>query len=178
MVAAALLSACATAHRTYLPPDASHLKASTARVSTAVDKAHNAARAAQTAVNNAQKTETAVQAEVRKLKAVPETVFTGLDNLEKQLHEAHAEQDNLEQSLREADVAKAEVERDKTAYFEAAQKLADEATAERDKRIADENKLHWYRVHWYGAWILLGGGIIACAIFALVKTGIIAGLKL
>jgi hypothetical protein len=48
-------------------------------------------------------------------------------------------------------------------------KLADDATAEREARIAVEKKLSWYRWHWWGSWIALGAGVLACGAFAFLK---------
>ncbi len=52
-----------------------------------------------------------------------------------------------------------------------AQKLADNATDERNSRIKAEKNLSWYRWHWWGSWIVLGAGVIACIILAVIKWG-------
>ena len=44
-----------------------------------------------------------------------------------------------------------------------------------------KKKLWWYRLHWWGSWIVLGLGVVACVVVAILKfTGklAIAGAKL
>jgi hypothetical protein len=179
--AACLFSSCATRPRAYAPPDAARINASTHRVSVAVDRAHTSARKAQTSVSEAVKRTAEVREETRKLKDVPPTLLAKVNELDSNLRSAQVEQALLEKQLVEADAAKAQVEKDKTDYFAAAQKLADEATAERDKRIKVEKALSWYRWHWWGSWIVLGLGIVACGLLAFLKfTGrlAIAGSRL
>lgn len=173
-----MFCSCATRPHTYTPPDAGKLKASTQRVAKAVEQAHQNARKAQERVNTAAETTKRVQDEIAKLENVPPTVTAGMTQIQEELDNAKQAQASLEKDLVEADAAKAEVEKDKEAYFKAAQSLADSATAERDLRIKAEKALHWYRVRWWGAWIVLGAGVIACGIWTLLKFGIIAGSKL
>ena len=35
--------------------------------------------------------------------------------------------------------------------------------------MTTEKKLSWYRWHWWGSWIALGAGVIACGLLALLK---------
>jgi uncharacterized NAD(P)/FAD-binding protein YdhS len=34
---------------------------------------------------------------------------------------------------------------------------------------AANKKLWWYRLHWWGAWVMLGLGVAACLVFAFLK---------
>lgn len=109
------------------------------------------------------------RAAVSKLKNVPPEIIQGLADQEAKLAEAQTTQKELETHLTEADQAKAQVEKDKLEYFGSAQKLADDATNERNARIKAEQSLHWYRVHWILTWGLFGLGILLSAIFAIAK---------
>lgn len=160
---------CATHPKTYHPPDPARLNASTARVAKAVESAHAHAKSAQQNVKNASETAKAVREEVKALPDVPVTLSEKINTLESQLALATKDQIILEADLTTANTAKAQVEKDKADYFVAGQKLADDASAERDQRIAVEKKLSWYRWHWWGSWIVLGLGVLACGVFAFLK---------
>lgn len=172
------LSACATRPHTYAPPNPGKLIQSTGRVSVAVDRAHQHAREAKTKVEEATTITGQVKEEAGKIKDVPPQLLERIDALESKLGEASAAQGSLEKDLQEADQAKKQVETDKTEYFAAAQKLADSASKERDQRITVEKKLSWYRWHFWLSWIVLGLGVVACIVFALIKFGVITWLKL
>lgn len=124
----------------YTPPDASKLRASTTRVSVAVDRAHTHAREAQGKVNEAAAIAKKVHEETKRIENVPPSVVEGLVSLELRLDEARQTQASLEKDLVEADQAKADAKRDGEAYFQSAQKLADYATDERAKRIKAEKE--------------------------------------
>jgi hypothetical protein len=47
--------------------------------------------------------------------------------------------------------------------------LADHDKKETDRANKLDKALWWYRLHWWGAWIMLGLGILACAVFAFLK---------
>lgn len=162
-------TSCATAPRTYQPPSPAKINASTARVAHAVDAAHASARSAQAKVNDARKRAKLAREEAAKVKDLPPIVTKAINDLGAELEDATKLQMELEIHLKEADTAKAQVEKDKADYFAQAQKLADAASDERTKRIADEKKLSWYRWHWYGSWIALGLGVVACLVFAFLK---------
>lgn len=181
LAAATLLTSCATRPHVYAPPNPSKLKASTTRVSVAVDRAHVHAREAKTKVDEASQIAKEVGEETRALQNVPVTLLQRQNDLERKLDESSLAQAALEKDLVEATLAKAQVEKDKTDYFAAAQKLADSASEERVQRVSVEKKLSWYRWHWFGSWIVLGLGVLAIIVLAFLKfTGrlAIAGLKL
>lgn len=166
---ALILSSCATQPRTYQPPDATKLKASTGKLSKEVEASHIAARKAQASVKEASEMAKHAKAEVAKIKNVPPTVTQEINDLNDRLIAAQQQQQELEQHLAEADKARAEVEKDKADYFVKAEKLAEDATRENGKAVKAEKSLSWYRWHWWGSWIVLGVGIIACIIFAVIK---------
>jgi chromosome segregation ATPase len=138
-------------------------------VSTAVTNAHQHAKEAQGKVVEASVLAKQVQTEAAALKDAPPTLVAKVNELEGKLNETTQSQTKLESDLQEADKAKAQVEKDKTDYFDSAQKLADAASQEREKRIKAESSLHWYRMHWWGAWIVFGLGILACIVLAVLK---------
>lgn len=47
--------------------------------------------------------------------------------------------------------------------------VTDKANEYSAKYSAAEKSLWWYRLHWWGAWIMLGLGVLACAIVAFLK---------
>jgi hypothetical protein len=47
--------------------------------------------------------------------------------------------------------------------------LAAHDKKETDRANVLDKKVWWYRLHWWGAWIALGLGVIACGIFAFLK---------
>lgn len=160
---------CATRPHTYLPPDATKLKTSTTRVSTAVAAAHASANKARTTVSAASAMAKHAKTEVAKIKNVAAALVQEIADLDSKLTDAQAQQTELDNHLREADVARAQVEKDKADYFANAKKLADQATAENAARIKAERSLSWYRWHWYLGFIILGGGIILCIVIAILK---------
>lgn len=86
--------------------------------------------------------------------------------------------DAAQKHLVETDAREAELEQKQREYYENAQKLADKATDENAHRIKAEKKLSWYRWHFWGSWIALGSGVIACAVAAFLKWGTKWGAKL
>lgn len=142
LVCGLLLGACATAPRNYVPPDSAKLRASTARVSKAVDSAHASARAAKAKVDEARLRQKEISTEVKKLKDVPPELIAKIDAQDATLGEAGVHQEALETHLTEADKAKADVEKDKTDYFAKAQKLADDATKDNHRSLAVEQEVN------------------------------------
>lgn len=170
------LCSCATSPKTYAPPSPTKLQQSTQRVSKAVTAAHTHANQAKQKVQEATEIAHEVAKEAATVKTLPPTLLGHINDLEAKLDETRTSQSNLEADLVEADKAKTQVEQDKTEYFSAAQKLADAATIERDKRIKDETTLHWYRVHFFLGWIIFGTGVLACVVLAILKiSGKLAG---
>lgn len=138
------LCSCATAPRTYRPPDSTRLKASTQRLSKAVDSSHASARKAQASVNESAKRLKEVKAETAKIKNLPASVVESISALAASITQAQTDQVLLEQHLTEADKAKAEVEQDKTDYFAAAGKLAADATNDNHRSLAVEAEVNKY----------------------------------
>lgn len=61
------------------------------------------------------------------------------------------------------------------------QTLIDHDAATTEKLNKSNTALNWYRLHWWGSWIALGFGVLACLVVAFLKfTGrlAIAGAKL
>lgn len=192
LVAIALsFTACATRQKTYAPPDATKVNASAKRLSAAVTKASDTAIRAQAKVAEAQQSADRVAADsvtvinqVNELaKLVPPELLPKVTDLQtaveaQQIEEgnlsthlagAQKEQAQLTKDLDEAKAAKIELQTNQAKYQADAQGLADDASVERNARIADEKKLSWYRWHWWGSWIALGAGVLACGVFAFLK---------
>jgi hypothetical protein len=49
------------------------------------------------------------------------------------------------------------------------QDQTDKLNSTQDKLDKAAKALWWYRLHWWGAWVMLGLGILACGIFAFLK---------
>lgn len=183
------LGACATAPRHYQPPDPTKMNASRQRLGTAVTKSRATATKAKSQVGEAKKISASVNEKLTALKKkVPKELVPVVEEIEvaqkqqdAKLTETIETQTVLEGQLTEADNAKLQHEKDDLEYQGKAGTLADTATAERNARIKAEKALSWYRWHWWGSWIALGAGILACGVFAFLKfTGrlAIAGAKL
>lgn len=48
-------------------------------------------------------------------------------------------------------------------------KQTDKLNETQDKLDKTAKALWWYRLHWWGAWVMLGLGVLACAVFAFLK---------
>jgi chromosome segregation ATPase len=185
------LSGCAIHHKTYSAPDAAKVNASEKRLSDAVTKATDAAARAQSHIEAAQKAadraaaesasvinltgQLAIQvpehlrSEVAELRTAVDAQQSAEGELSVQLAGAYKDHGELRGHLEEANQAKAEALQARTEYQNEAGQLARRATEERDRRISAEKKLSWYRWHWWGSWIALGAGVIACGLFAFLK---------
>lgn len=132
-----------------------------------------------------------VHEDLVKLKdAVPEPIKPAVDQIIEEHAAAEAEQTlltdtiataadlhvQLESQIKETETQELELEKRET-YFEEqltiyradALKLASDASEERRLRVIDEKSLSWYRWHWWGSWIALGLGVLACVIVAILK---------
>jgi hypothetical protein len=178
-----LLGACA---HTYHAPSNAKLEASTARLANAVAKATNTAERARAHVEAAQtaaKKETVTAKELGKqvdelVALLPPELKERGDALKKafaqdqsdvgeivtNVYGAQLDHAQLTKDLVEAHTAKLEVDVDKQEYYDKTEKLAAIATKQ-------SKNLAWYRLHWWGSWIALGLGVLACIIFAIVKWG-------
>ena len=60
-----------------------------------------------------------------------------------------------------------------TRQIDAKQREVDALQTDRDRLKTEldaaSSKLWWYRLHWWGAWIMLGLGLLACLAFAFLK---------
>ncbi len=52
---------------------------------------------------------------------------------------------------------------------EQVQKQTDKLNATQDKLDKTAKALWWYRLHWWGAWIVFGLGVVACILLAFLK---------
>jgi SpoU rRNA methylase family enzyme len=193
-----LLGACA---HVYHAPDNAKLEASTARLSNAVVKATNAVTKASGTAERAKSQVDAAQKAADVEAVTSATVLNQLDDLLKVLppelkskgdalktavvqdqsdigeivthvNGAQKEQSQLTKDLlaaadanKESAAADAQVQTDKAEYYAKTDKLAATAT-----KLS--SKLAWYERHWWGSWIALGAGVIACIIFAALKWGV------
>lgn len=177
VLCALLLGACATPPRKYQPPDATKMNASRQRLGQAVEKSRATAGKAKSQVVEAQKISVTVNEKLMALKKkapkelVPliEEIEAGQKEEDGKLTEAIGTQTVLESQLTEADAAKVQHEKDDGEYQGKAQLLADNATKENQSAVSAEKKLSWYRWHWFGSWIVLGLGVLACGVFAFLK---------
>jgi chromosome segregation ATPase len=80
-------------------------------------------------------------------------------------------QDTLDQGISKTEADEQKLEGKQKDYYGEAVKLAKIAT---DK----DSDLAWYRRHWWGSWIALGAGVIACVVAAILKWGVKWGAKL
>jgi signal transduction protein with GAF and PtsI domain len=109
--------------------------------------------------------------------SAPSQAEAAADAQRAKLDEAIGWNNRLEGHLRDAESARATLQKAQEEYVQKALKLADDASTERAARVKAENALHWYRWHWWGSWIALGLGVLACVVFALLKaTGKLAFL--
>jgi uncharacterized protein YhaN len=184
--AASLLGACATSHKTYQPPSNVKLEASTKRLAAAVEKATSTAARAREHIEAAQaaaKKEAVTAKELGKqvdelIALLPPELKPRGDALKKAVAEdqadvgdiathvygAQLEHVQLGKDLFEANAAKLQVNEDKREYYANASKLAQDATDEREARIAAEKQLTKEKVF---RWLWrIGGGFFVLLIIA------------
>jgi hypothetical protein len=183
-----LFGACATTHKTYQPPPNAKLEASTKRLSEAVARASNATErvtshvvAARKAADKEATSSATVLTQLEDLiKVLPPELKAKGDALKKAVVEdqgdigeivthvdgAQTELGQLRKYVDEAKSADAQVKTDKNEYYRNAQKLANDATSEREARIKAESQLvkeKWIRILWR-----IGGGLIVALISGVV----------
>lgn len=186
-----LLAGCAGRPKHYAPPDASAVIASSRRLATAVDSATRSAERAAVAVESAKaiaQRESALGAEaqtklatllrvtppelqplVDEIKAKVDELSVEHENMIARIEDAGREHATLRQQLHEAQAAKAQFASDAERYLASAQKLADDASRENARALKAEKALSWYRWRWWGSWIVLGLGVVACGIVGFLK---------
>lgn len=177
LVLAVVLSGCATRPKQYSAPDPAKMNVSSQRLGTAVTKARATASKARSEVSEAAATSKPVKEKLVELKkVVPLEHASAVSDIQVaheitvlKLDEAIATQTTLDKELQEAEAAKQQLQSDQAQYVTDAGKLAEEATAERNKRIKVEKALSWYRWHWWAAWVVAGAGIVICIILAITK---------
>lgn len=150
---------CAT---TYHAPDMSKLNASTEREAKAVKAATASNAKAKSAIDRARKRQKEIAQETRKIKDVPKALVDKIAAQEADLAEAQTSQVETDKHLGEAKAADDDVQKDKAAVKVAGDKLAADATRESAARAN-------YARHWFIGWIVLGTGIIAAVLFAVLK---------
>ncbi len=188
-----MLAGCATRPKQYQPPDKTAVNAATFHVKQDSQKSHEIAGAGKKLIASAQEkadsvvvishnidveTEAVLKAAPDELKPQLMELTKNIDalqvkevELQTDLRDAWGRANDLEQNLIISDRHITDLEKQQGEYFLNAQKLADDATNERNARIKAEKAESWYRWHFWGSWIVLGAGIIACIVFAVLKWG-------
>lgn len=191
LVSCAALCACATRPKTYQPPSSSKIIASSQRVSSTVTKAQTTAAKAQKQVKDAKSTaeevvavSAIVERQVQDVPNAPPELLNTINRLmvkegilTSQLFDANQTNDMLFHELGAAQTARIDLQKDQVEYIANAQKLANDATSERDGRIKAEKALSWYR--WHSLFLKLVTGLIVLVIIGVLflwLTGKLAGL--
>lgn len=179
-----LLSSCATKHKTYRAPDPAKVHAATRQVEDDLVEARKLSREARKFVTDAQKNADVIttrsldlhQKAVVLMTAVPEPFKAQALEIVKGIAEQQADEAELTRNLSGAQAKNEELEKHQTKtdkdvaalkqeqanYFRNAQKLADDATMEREHRIKAEKQLvkeKWIRILWK-----IGGGFVVVLI--------------
>lgn len=191
LLALALCAGCATRSKKFDAPDSSKLIASSRRLNQAVADSEASAKEANDSLSKAQsssddegKAIATIEPKLDNLFKVapvdlrPEiaSIQSDVSDLHTQhamtvahLQETQSHHAELAVHLQEADVAKADVQKFAPAYFDSVNKLAKQATELSATVASQANTISWYRWHWWGSWIALGAGIIACGFLAFLK---------
>jgi TolA-binding protein len=157
------LTACGTTHKTYQPPDSTKLKASVARLNTAIKKSHSTAAASRTKVNEAITKNDEIKVESLALdlkldelkKVAPAELQPQIEEIQKLREAQQQRQDEQEKILADAQhlnnqlakentevvTAQDDVHKNGEQYLTDAQSLANNATEEREARITAESQL-------------------------------------
>lgn len=199
MAAVALIAGCATRPRTYQPPDSKKMDEARQKLSTDVEKAsvsakkvHEHVQAAQTSAGKVVKFSGAIEVKLGQLHGrVTAELRPAVEDIQSDVTAIKSEEGVLTGKLTDAttaekeltvDLSQAQMDKDSltkeaATYATNAQKLADNATAERDKRIDAEKKLSWYRWHSWLMKIATGLIILLIVVVAFLWfTGRLAGL--
>jgi len=183
-----LLGACVTTHKTYQPPSNAKVEASTKQVKTDIAAAHQLATDSRKSVVEAQKnadtltvTSATLEGKATELEAaVPDAfkpamheIVSGISEMQAtegtltmNLAQSNTKNDALEAKLVQLETHESQLEQNQSEYYANAQKLANNATAEREFRIKAEDQLvkeKWIRILWK-----IGGGFVVLVIIALV----------
>lgn len=191
LAAAFACAGCAHTARHYSAPDSVAMVKSGRQLSAAVKAARANAEAATASVKAAGK-QSAAQSEtltttaqkladlfrlsppeLRPLVAEVQSQVAALESgQEQEDEELAAANDQLYQEnaqLSAATAADAQHLAEQTKYIAEANAITARANTAEAGWAADSQKLAWYRLHWWGAWIALGTGLLAIAAFAFLK---------
>lgn len=190
-IAALFITSCATPKRTYQPPDATEVNRLTGEVKSGITKSREAFKGGRTDIESSQKEVDALSlASVDLLKQIDElgkvapavlqprigSIKLGFDKfqshedaLTSHLAAGWTKINDGEQVIIITQAKEIELEKKQAGYYAEAKTLADNATAENRARVSAEEKLHWYRMHWWGTWIACGAGIILFLVLAFLK---------
>ena len=180
------LTACSTPYKKYAPPDATKLKASAAKLNTAIKKSQSTAKKAKAKHVEAQQTTDTIKVEqidldkkieelmknapdelkpfVKEVQDASKAQTARVETLETQLKEGYALHEELAKDNQAVTAAEGDVHRDGRAYLAGAQTLADDATMEREFRRKAEAQLFKNKLFkWLG-----GGAIVITIVIAIV----------
>lgn len=160
LIAAMLLTSCVTSRKTYHPPKDAKVKAATVDLNVKVGRARDTAKKAKTATKEAK-----AKVIVLREKAPPE-MKPLVAEVDEALSRAIAWNTQLEIQLREAETARSTLQAAQDEYAGGAAGLAQDATNERNFRIAAEKQL--MKEKWLSLLWKLGGGAVALGIIALI----------
>lgn len=176
-----VLCSCATK---YHPPDATQVVETTKKVKAGIRKASENAKVVSETIKKAQEStdkitilstdisgrlEEIIKIAPPELKPPLALLQTDVNDIKTEeaslssfLISAYTKQSEQEKTLTETQAHEIELEGHQQVYQDRAQKLADVATKQ-------STKLAWYQWHWWGSWIALGIGVLACLAFVVLK---------
>lgn len=189
-----LFTACGTTYKKYSPPDATKLKASATKLNQSIKKSQTTAKKAKEKHVVAQQTTNTIKEEqinldqkidvlmknapaelqpfVKELQDLSKTQNTRIELLEGQLREGFKLHEELERDNAAVTSAENDVKRDGTEYLNKAQKLADDATMEREyRRKAESENLKMKILKWLGGGAIILFVITGIGVFILWKMG-------
>jgi ABC-type enterochelin transport system substrate-binding protein len=186
-----LLPGCGTKEQTFNAPDPAKVIQATSKVKASQKAAHDTHQKEREKVKLAQENVDALSlasvgalekldalTKIAPVELLPPIAAIRLDVdrmqhieliLSQNLASAWVKSDETEKHLNDTDARIAELEKEHANYYSDAQAIADTATALNARVIELEKKVSWYRWHWWGSWIALGAGVLACGLFAFVK---------
>jgi len=191
LTAAVCVAGCAHQAKHFNAPDSTKVTESAQKLATKVTQARATASRAKTAVDAAATSsdrETAIIHEIaprldRLLRVSPVDLRPEIDAVKGQvtaLEAAHGEtvthvaaakteHTALAVQLTEATAAKEELSKYGPEYVAEVESATEERNKDQIKWAADSKALMWYRLHWWGAWIVAGLGVAACGFLAFLK---------
>lgn len=187
---------CVSSHKTYKPPNNAKVVASTKKVKEGVDAVHKKAGEARGQVEDAQKSAEKIQLasvdvqkkldeiikvappELRPALALVKTDVSAMQTEQTLLFgfltNAHLRQDELETLIVNLNLHVAELEANQNGYYAEAQGLANDATNEREGKIAVEKQLIQQKIL---SWLWkIGGGLFVVVLLVLLAVFVAAKL--